>query len=262
MPPKRFLPLSIIALFLLFPLLGAGCSPAISVDPADETGIATPEAEVVIIEEDTATPAPMATPASNFPMAVTPTEPAAIPEARQLILEWPAKIRTGDSDLVRLTLEMDEDGTLTATAEYKGHETTGEPVSIPNLYATHNVIAEAWLDLAGVQLAPQNTISQELRPGREVTFYWSLRPEDVGTYRGTAWMTLRFEPREGGSSQRLTMPPQPLEIRVVTLLGMSGRTARILGGIGTVLGAVFSADDIIAWLRKRFKSKDQTEPES
>jgi hypothetical protein len=43
---------------------------------------------------------------------------------------------------------------------------------------------------------------------------------------------------------------------------MSGRTARILGGVGTVLGAVFSADDIIAWLRKRFKPKDQEEPES
>ncbi len=75
-------------------------------------------------------------------------------------------------------------------------------------------------------------------------------------------MIILLEPHDGGSSPRLTMPPQPLEIRVVTLLGMSGRTARILGGIGTVLGAVFSADDIIAWLRKRFKSKDQEEPES
>jgi hypothetical protein len=251
MPSKRFLPLLIVALFLLFPLLGAGCSPAMPIDPADETGVASPEAELGT-----------ATPASNITMAMTPTEPPAIPEARQLVLEWPDKIRAGDSDLVRLTLEMDEGGTLTATAEYKGHKTSGEPVSIPNLYATHDVIAEAWLDLAGVQLAPQDTISQELRPGKDVTFYWSLRPEDVGTYRGTAWMTLRFEPDEGGSTQRMTLPPQPLEIRVVTLLGMSGRTARILGGVGTVLGAVFSADDIIAWLRKHFKPKDQEEPES
>ncbi len=187
-----------------------------------------------------------------------PSPPASIPESRRLVLEWPLKIRQGDSDIVRLALEMDESGALTPTAEFGDHEVRGEPVAIPNLYDTHKVTAEAWLDLAGVAITPADKIQQELRPGESVTFYWSLRPQETGVYRGAAWMQLNIEPRLEGEVLQLTLQPQTLEIRVVNLFGIDGRTARLLGSLGSLVGAVFSIDDILAWVRKRWGGKDKT----
>ena len=73
----------------------------------------------------------------------------AIPERRRIILEFPPKIRAGDSDVIRLSLEMDRLGNLTPTAEVAGNKVTGGTVEIPNLYETHHVTAEARLDMAG-----------------------------------------------------------------------------------------------------------------
>lgn len=265
MTPSKWLPLMrLLAFFLLLSLLAAGCS-AVTPEPVVVTVVVTQdngEGEVVVVTTtpDLTEPAGATATPNNILMGATPVP--AVPEARQLVLDWPAKIRAGDSDLVSLTLEMDESGMLTPTAKYKDHETSGEPVQVPNLYATHHVRADAWLDIAGVQLKPEATISQELKPGESITFYWSLHPKDVGTYRGIARMALRFEPKEDGAAQTLTLPPQPLEFRVVTLFGLTGRMARILGGIGTLVGAIFSADDIIAWLRKRFKPNQKKELEA
>src|SRR5690606_10050141 len=47
--------------------------------------------------------------------------PPALPEQRRLTVEYPPVIRAGDSDLVRLTLEVDAGGNLTPTAEVGGN---------------------------------------------------------------------------------------------------------------------------------------------
>ncbi|MGA7605567.1 MAG: hypothetical protein WCA79_06555, partial [Anaerolineales bacterium] len=44
----------------------------------------------------------------------------AIPESRRLTLEYPPSIRVGDSDVIRLTLELDTLGNVTPTAEVRG----------------------------------------------------------------------------------------------------------------------------------------------
>src|SRR5258708_9493710 len=41
----------------------------------------------------------------------------AMPESRRLTLEYPPNIRVGDSDVIRLTLEVDTLGNVTPTAE-------------------------------------------------------------------------------------------------------------------------------------------------
>src|SRR6202142_3694417 len=135
----------------------------------------------------------LATPTEDLPSESAPVAPPpAIPESRRLTLEYPPKIRTGDSDVIRLTLEVDTLGNLTPTAEIQGNLITGQVVQIPDLYDTDNVIAEARIDLAGVEVRPSEEISEPLLPGQSVTFYWSVRPDTSGTFRGTAWFLLRF----------------------------------------------------------------------
>jgi len=179
-----------------------------------------------------------------------------IHEARRLTLEFPPKIRAGDSDLVRLTLEVDDLGNITPTAEMDGNEIIGEVVEIRDLYETHYVIAEAKMNMAGVEIVPSELISEPLLRGESVTFYWSVLPEDAGVYRGRVWFYLRFVPKDGGKEETRTITSQPVEISATTFLGFKAGPARTAGAIGSFLGAVLGfpfVDDVLKFLWKRFK---------
>ncbi|MGE5224171.1 MAG: hypothetical protein ACM3PY_17155, partial [Omnitrophica WOR_2 bacterium] len=151
--------------------------------------------------------------------------------------------------------EMDNQGNLTPTAEVAGHQVSGEKIQVPNLYQTHHVFAEARLDMAGVQVSPNEPVSQSLLPGQSVTFYWSVSPERVNTYRGTVWLFLRFLPIQGGTESRQAISAQRIEIRSVDLFGLSGTWARVAGGAGTVIGAALGLDNLIPWIWNILRKK-------
>ena len=182
------------------------------------------------------------------------TAQPAIPERRRLTLEFPPQIRAGDSDLVRLTLEVDDLGNLTPTAQIGGNVIAGEVVEIPNLYESHHVIAEARFDLAGMEVRPAELVSEPLAPGNSVTFRWSIRPPDVGVYRGTIWLYLRFVDKQTGEESQKTVSAQLVEIEAVNFLGLSGEFARTTGIIGSVVGTIIGFpffEDIIKFILKR-----------
>jgi len=56
---------------------------------------------------------PLPSPTPEFLIPVTGGDSGEIPERRRLTLEFPARIRAGDSDIVRLTLELDASGNIT-----------------------------------------------------------------------------------------------------------------------------------------------------
>src|SRR5215213_467262 len=130
-------------------------------------------------------PLPDSEPAQSQPTAflsftsIAPetTAQPALPERRRLTLEFPPQIRVGDSDLVRLTLEVDDLGNITPTAEMEGNVVGGEVVELPNLYESHHIIAEARFDIAGMEVRPPELVSEALSPGNSVTFRWSVRPQ-------------------------------------------------------------------------------------
>jgi hypothetical protein len=185
-----------------------------------------------------------------------PTPQPAIPEQRRLTLDFTPRIRVGDSEVIRLMLEVDDQGNVTPTASVEGNTVTGEVISIPNLYDTHNVIAEARFDLAGVEVRPPDLISEALLPGESVTFFWSVHPESAGTYRGTIWLHLRFVDKVSGAESRKTISAQVVEIEAANFLGFSGGLARTTGAVGSLVGGVLGIpfiDDIFKFLFRRRK---------
>jgi len=188
------------------------------------------------------------------PIIPVPTSQPAIPERRFLTVEFPPRIRAGDSDRVRLTLEVDEQGNITPTAIVDGNVVTGEVIEIPNLYETHHVIAEAKFDIAGVEVSPPELSSQTLEQGQSVTFFWSVRPTEVGVYRGTIWLYLRFIDKVSGEESRKTVSAQSVDIEAVNLFGLSANLARMLGFGGSVIGAVVGFpffEDIVKFIFSR-----------
>jgi hypothetical protein len=219
-------------------------------------------APVPAAPEEPAIAAPTQAPAAA-PTELVPQEPAAtvlpaIPERRRLTLEFPEQIRAGDSDVVRLTLEVDDLGNVTPTAQFEGNMVTGQVVEIPNLYETHNVVAEAKFDIAGLQISPPDLISQTLSKGQTVNFYWSVRPTEVGAYRGTIWFYLRFVDKVSGEESRKTVSAQIVEIEAVNTLGLPAKLVRTVGGVGSVVGAVIGFpffEDIVKFIFRRRRRK-------
>lgn len=188
----------------------------------------------------------------SFPIISMP-EPA-IPERRRLTLEYPPRIRAGDSDVVRLTLEVDQNGNLTRTAEVEGNVITGETIEIPNLYETHHIIVEARFDVSGIEVSPPDLTSQALAPGQTLRFFWSIRPEEVGTYRGTIWLYLRFVDKVSGEESQRAVSAQIVEIEAVNLFGIPANVVRVAGGAGSVIGSILGFpffEDILRILFKR-----------
>lgn len=172
------------------------------------------------------------------PTAISVTAQPALPERRFLTLEFPPRIRVGDSDIIRLTLEVDDFGNLTPTAEVDGNVITGEVIEIPNLYQSHHVIAEARFDIAGMEVRPTELISAPLAQGQSAVFYWSVRPGEVGVYRGTIWLYLRFVNKSNGEESQKTVSAQIVEIEAVNLLGLSANLVRATGVAGSVIGTI------------------------
>lgn len=179
--------------------------------------------------------------------------PPAIPEMRMLILEFPPKIRLGDSDVVRLILDVDDDGTLTQTVIAEGNIIMGSMVNIKNLFDTHNVVAEARLDMAGVDIRPSETVRETLLPRQKITFYWSVLPADVGQYRGTVWFYLDYIPKSSGLESRQALSARPIEIEATSFLGLKANPARWLGLTGIFITSVLFFPFLEAVLMSQWK---------
>ena len=205
---------------------------------------------------DSAAPAPPIVEGTS--QAAQPTQIAAAPailETRRLTLEFPPKMRAGvEGDIVRLTLEVDELGNITPTAQIEGNVVVGETVEIPDLYETHNVTVEARFDIAGMEVQPPEAIMEPLKRGQSATFYWSIRPQDPGKYRGTVWLHLNFTDKSTGEESRIAVSAQIVEIDAVDFFGLSVNVARTSGVVGSIVGGVVGfpfIEDILKFIFKR-----------
>lgn len=257
-----------IVFVILFVLAISACGPAIgntfstisnSLPGEPSTEEPVPAAEEAPVEEGQPTQAQggeVVPPPIYIAPSPQPAAQPALPERRRLTLEIPPRIRAGDSDRIRLTLEMDDLGHITPTAQAGGNVVTGEMIEIPNLYETHNVIAEAQFDITGLQISPAERVSQSLLPGQSVTFYWSILPAGVGIYRGTIWFYLRFVDKVSGDQSERAVSAQPVEIEAVNFLGLSANAARLFGAVGSVVGTVVGfpfIEDVVKFLFVRWK---------
>jgi hypothetical protein len=132
----------------------------------------------------------------------------------------------------------------------------GETIEIPDLYESHNVTAEARLDLAGMEVSPTDSIFEPLSRGQSATFFWSIHPQEVGKYRGTVWLHLNFTDKSTGEQSRIAVSAQLVEIEAVDFFGLSVNVARTSGVVGSIVGGVVGfpfIEDILKFIFKRRK---------
>jgi hypothetical protein len=164
----------------------------------------------------------------------------AILEMRRLVLETPGFLRPGDPARVRLGFRPDPD--LSGDGNLDG---------LSNLYDTHFVAVEARLEIGGLLLEPSGTVHRPLAPGQSVDFEWVLLPEQALVYQGTAWLYLRFLPKDGSASSDWPLVAQRVKLTSISVLGLSGRLMRWLGGMGALSGVLLLVDLLFIYLKPR-----------
>jgi hypothetical protein len=240
--PDR-LPLPVLFILVCLALLGllSACAPASQPteqpagEPAEE--IISKEVEVTvevekIVSEPTksAEPQPLAT---QPPPAPTST---VVLEARLVEMEWPAEMRLGESDIVRLALIASENG-YTVEAVYPEHRTDVQPVQVARLEG-FDLFAVARLDGVGFEIAPAGEQPQHLPPGEKIEWQWSLRPLAVGQQRVSLVLLLRWAPISGanGGVRERAVFSRSLDIRIRSFFGLTQSQAMAGGAVGLVLG--------------------------
>lgn len=147
-------------------------------------------------------------------------------ERSKIEIIWPSKIRAGDSGKVSLSLDLDNLSEAVPTS-------TG-----PNIFDTHNVVAYTRLELPGVYIEPAWELYEPVHPGSQVQFSWEVLPEEIGRYEGTVWLYLHFVPLGEGEAVTRAISAQDIEFETVSLFGLNGATARVIGTVG-VFAALF-----------------------
>jgi hypothetical protein len=217
--------------FALALALLASCAPAMQ--PTEE-------------EKPVETPAPaVQEPGTSEVRPTQALQPTPLPtpfiESRTVELEWPARLRLGDSDVLRLSLIPSQDG-YQAQAEFDEHQVQTRPAPLKHRPG-YSLIGIARLDGIGFAVSPAGEQARMVPPGETVTWRWSLAARQAGQQRLTISLTLRWEPEPGvtGPVSESLAFDRSLDVQVDSILGMTQTQAMGAGVAGLLLGGMLGA---------------------
>lgn len=169
------------------------------------------------------------------------------PGDRILIVEYPSKLRRGDSGIIALTFENMYGSTPTRDNLIELSESSN-PGDI--LDDDIHPVVRARLDLTGISFSPQGELIAPLKQEIPVIFTWKIHPHDEITTTGTIWLYLDFVSTNQGDIRSRALLAQEMNFEVVSMIGLAGPTARILGVLGIALGLSLSVDRIGKWVKQ------------
>lgn len=165
-----------------------------------------------------------------------------------LTVEYPSTIRRGDPGIVAITF-VNTGGSTQGGGNLTDLSNARTAVEILD-YSDLHLVIRARLDLSEIPHSPTGEILASLKPGVPVKFSWIINSREDITATGTLWLYLQMVSTEQGEIISRALSAQELEIEVVSMLGLTGTTARIFGVLGIALGISLSMDIIGKWVKK------------
>lgn len=144
------------------------------------------------------------------------------------ILRWPSWIRVGDDGKINLSLEE-----------------TGGQSSCPAADNSSNVSLASRLELPGVFSSPGSELYQPIIPCRPVFQAWTTFPAQAGSFSGTVWLHLAVIWLHADYDPQLPVAAIPLDIDVISLAGLPGAQARLVGVLAILVGLALNIDLIV-----------------
>jgi len=247
--------------FLGLILLGlASCAPAATSAPESKPDIETRIVKETQIVEKEVTEEPAMAEKTRAPEPEEPAEATRIPptptvqselmpteaeEKRTAELEWPSRLRYGESDTVRLTLIPGKDEYI-VKSEFPEHQVEGQELRIPRP-GGYELWAIAELEGVGFETAPKGRQSQWLPVDQAVTWRWTVTPRRPGQQRMAVNLWLRWIPEEGksGVEREFIAFSKTLDVDVSSILGMGQPQAVTLGISGLFFGSLLCLAAIV-----------------
>ena len=205
----------------------ASCAPAATVTPAPAPSQALPAVGTQTLPTPT--------------VPALPTQPAATAtpgvEGRLVEMEWPGRLRLGDSDVVRLALVPSQNG-YDVQAEFPDHQlaTQTVPVARPQGYQLY---AAGILDGVAFDISPAGEQEHLLPLGQTVTWRWTVRAHNPGEQGLSValWLRWRPDPGTGGPPREALAFSRAMRVQVSSVLGLTRAQASTTGVFSLVFGA-------------------------
>lgn len=172
-------------------------------------------------------------------------------EQRVVEFEWPQEFRTGEAGSLRLTLKALPSGGLEASvAEIPTNAVIATPILMTDCYDDYTATATATIVAPAFEIEDTSNASQPLNRGSEVTWRWSLTPDEEGTFIITLAINLQWSLKPGATGESsalcstlaqlpISLWGQSVQVEVSKVLGfITIQEASIAGTVLAVLGFV------------------------
>jgi len=244
--------------------MSAGVAPVAMMTATNPPGEEPAPAEEPTVTMVSTSPPGIAT-ATAIALAPAPPRPSPTPETlhqRIVEVEWPPRMRLGDSDIIRLSFIPSPEGGYIPTIEFEEHEVVTTAVPIPaERFERYYVYATANLHAVGFDVEPGEFPPQEVLIDQPTSWRWSIKPRQAGEHRINLSLVLRWEPRETASEARASEQlvwSDSLSITVTTTLGLNARQADLLGTGGSILGGILGlpfGEEGLKWAYRRWRGR-------
>ena len=148
-------------------------------------------------------------------------------------LTWTERIHQGEQAIVEAVVFSEENFNL----------------SVTNFQSTHNLVAEARLDLPPARVLPGDDVRQALNPQGSTRFLWEITPARPDNLEGKFWFYLGLVSKADGEVFHQAVIAAPVVISSVSLLGLS-EPSLVLVFAGLLLLSV-----LLFWFPRLSKNK-------
>lgn len=145
-------------------------------------------------------------------------------ECRLQAITWPALLRVGDSAVIELELTPQQ---------------AADCGQLPETAVTTAATLVADLRLNGVEVIPHGQLSRAWVAGQPMRLSWQIQARQTGEFSGALWLHLQPS-LTGAEDYRHLLSAYRFSVKVISLAGLSGRAARVIGSVVLVVG--------LAWL--------------
>ncbi|MCJ7625402.1 MAG: hypothetical protein MUO76_18035 [Anaerolineaceae bacterium] len=163
-------------------------------------------------------------------------------EQYRIKLTWPVRVYSGKNETIFLDLIASEPEMNPGEKESGIMNGDGSDERTDMIYESYNLVAEARIDLSGVEINPKEEISQPMPEGKSLSFRWRITPDHDDTFSGMFWFYINFVSKYGGVIDRRALLAFPIEITGYSFFGLSRST--LLG-----ISAVLFLASFVLWYR-------------
>ena len=249
--------LRLAAVFAILAALGlASCAPAApaatSAPAAASTQAPQPASPTQVSQPAAATRPPPALTQAPLPTrpALTTTPTPGV-EGRLVEMEWPGRLRLGDSDVVRLALVPSQNG-YDVQAEFPDHQLATQTVPVERPYG-YQLYAAGILDGVSFNISPAGEQEHLLPLGQTVTWRWTVQAHSPGIQGLSIALWLRWQPDPGSDA-----PPREalafsraMRVQVSSVLGMTRAQASTTGAFSLLFGGSLGVFALVSRPRPR-----------